>query len=204
MALEEKTKGYEPERYKYAAAAAQFLQGKDMNSTRKCLDKLLVDLGATDEDIRAGMVWNAYEGDPRKTVEGIAIGVQIYSLKYQDALVKKTINEMFERYSPEFDKYLTPEEKEKAKSIFSKLGDKTYESVLEQVAQLQEVIDSKTKRYTDKDKEKAKKELAEKYFDVTATIQEFEELRITKLMPSIRESTIEDNVKARFTLEKAK
>jgi len=201
MALEGKTKNYEPERYRYAAAAAQFLQGKDTDSTRKSLDKLLVDMGATDEDIKAGMVWNAYQGNPQKMAEGIARGVDIYSGKYQEALGKKTINEMFERYSPEFDKYLTPEKKERAKSVFGVLGDKSYESVLDQVAQLMEIITSKSKKYSDKDKEKAQKQLEEKYADVIGTIKEFEELRMNKLMAPIRESTIKDNVNSRFEVE---
>ncbi len=201
MALEDKTKQYEPERYQYAAAAAQFLQGKDIGSTRKCLDKLLVDMDATNDDVKAGMVWNAYPDNPQKTAEGIARGVDIYSGKYKDALGKKTINEMFERYSPEFEKYLTEEEREVAKSVFNKLGDKSYESVSEQVAQLQEIIGSKTKKYSKEDKESAQKELDEKYADIFNTIQEYESLRMNKLMAPIREATIGDNVKERFKVK---
>jgi hypothetical protein len=202
MALDDKTKDYEPDRYQYAAAAAQFLQGKDITSTKKSLDKLLVDgMGVTDSDAQLGMVWNAYSDNPQKMAEGIARGVQIYSGKYQEALGKKTINEMFERYSTEFDKYLEGAEIEKAKSVFSKLGDKNYEFILEQASQLQEIIQSKTKKYSQEEKEKAQKELEEKYADIIETIQEFEELRLAKLMAPIRESTIKDNVKERYAVK---
>jgi hypothetical protein len=202
--IDDKAKNYEPERYQYAAAAAQFLQQKDITSTRKSLDKLLVDMGATDEDVKAGMVWNAYSDDPRKMIEGTSVGVKIYSGKYQDALGKKTMKEMFKRYSAEFGKYLGEAEIEKAKSAFDKLGDKTYEFVLEQVAELQETIQSKTKKYSKEEKEKAQKELEEKYADLFETIQEFEELRIAKLMAPIREATIKDNVKERYEVKEEK
>jgi len=204
MALDDKAKKHEPERYQYAAVAAGFLQGKDVGSAKKCLDKLLVDMGASDEDIKAGMIWNAYSDNTQERIQGIAKGVEIYAGKYEEALGKKTMDEMFERYSAEFDKYLKPEQKEKAKNAFGKLGNKTYEAISEQVAQLQEIIESKTKKYSDKDKENARKELGEKYGNIYNTIQEFENLRMSKLMAPIRESTIKDNVSERFSAKENK
>ena len=161
-------------------------------------------MGATDSDIQEGMVWNAYKGDPKRTVEGIARGVQIYAGKYQEALGKKTMNEMFKRYSPEFDKYLKPEQKEKAKNVFGKLGDKTYVSILKEVKKLMKVINDEEELYSEEEKEKAQKEFENKYADVFNTIQEYEEIRISRLMPSIRESTIKDNVNSRFAVEEKK
>jgi hypothetical protein len=201
MTLEDKT--YEPERYRYAAAAAQFIQGKDMISAKKCLDKLLIDMNATDEDIKAGMVWNAYPDNPQKTAEGIAIGIGIYGKKYQDALGEKTIKEMYERYSAEFEKYLDEGGREVAKAAFDALGDRTYESILEEVEQLNEIIESKTKKYSEEDKEKAQRKI-DKYADVVSTIQEYEGLRISRLMAPVREETIKDNVNARFKKKEKK
>jgi len=201
-ALEEKTKSYEPERYQYAQAAAQFLQRKDVTSAAKSLDKLLESIPVPD-DVKKGMIWNVYKNiDPRKTAEGVAIGTQIYAGMYQEALGKKTINEMFERYSTEFDKYLTPDEKEKAQSVFGKLGDKTYASISKEVKKLMKIINDEEE--DEEARQKAQKDFENKYADVFSTIQEYEELRIGKLMPSIRESTIKENVNRRFKVEEKK
>lgn len=203
-ALEEKTKSYEPERYQYAAAAAQFLQRKDITSAAKSLDKMLEDVHVT-EDIKKGMIWNVYNGiDPEKAAEGLTLGVQIYAGMHQEALGKKTINEMFERYTPEFDKYLTPEQKEKAKSVFGKLGDKTYAAISGEVRKLLNVIEDEKGTFSHEEKEKAQKEFDSKYADIFGTIQEYEELRISRLMPSIREGTIKGNVNRRFKVEEKK
>ncbi len=202
MALDDKTKKYEPERYKYAAAAAQFIHKQDVKSTKKCLDNLLVDLGATDDDIKEGMVWNAYKDNPQKMAEGIAMGVQIYAGKYEKAMGEKTIKEMYERYSPEFEKYLSEEERAVAEAAFDKLGDETYASVLKKIKKLRKIIEDEDEVYSHEEKENAQKEFESKYAKVFNTIQEYEELRINKLMPSIREDTIKGNVKERFAEKK--
>ena len=198
--LADKTKSYEPERYRYAIVAAEFMEKKDVNSARKSLDKLMIDMGATDKDVQEGMVWNAYGNSPsQEMMQGIKRGIDIYASKYQGILGNKTINEMFERYMPEFDKYLAEEEKAKAKETFAKLGDKKYDAVSKEVRKNMKIIQDQDS--TEDEKKKAQKEL-EKYADVYSTIQEFEELRISRLMPSIREGTIKINVQERYKVEK--
>lgn len=199
--LENKAKKDELEMYKYAAAAANFFQAKDINSTRKCLDHLMKDINPklTDEE-KKGFVWNAYT-DPKAIIAGVQKGVEIYNTDYKNVLESKTINEMFERYSPEFDKNLSEKEKEKAKEAFAKLGDKKYSEILEGAALLQEIINSKTTRYKKEEKEKAQKEFDKKYAPVLSAIQGYEELRINQLMSEMRKETIFENIKGYFENE---
>lgn len=198
--LADKTKSYEPERYRYAIAAAEFMEKKDVNSARKCLDSLMIDMGATEKDVQEGMVWNAYGDSPsQEMMQGIQRGIQIYASKYQGLFGSKTINEMFERYMPEFNNYLAEEEKAKAKEVFAKLGDKKYDAVAKEVRKNMKIIQDQDS--TEDEKKEAQKEI-EKYSDVFNTIQQFEELRISKLMPSIREGTIKKDIKDRYKVEK--
>ncbi|MCK9595906.1 hypothetical protein M0R19_01850 [Candidatus Pacearchaeota archaeon] len=187
---------YDPDRYKYAAAGANFLQAKDVGSAKKCLEKLASDWNLT-EDQKAGLVWNAFADDPQTNELGITKGIGIYAQKYQAEMGKMSINQMFERYSPEFNKYLGAEEKEKAKSVFDKLGKETYGSIVEKFTELNDLLNSKSKK-ANAIKEKAQKEFDEKYGDVYYTIQDFENLRMSKIMAPMQEESVYSNTKERF------
>jgi hypothetical protein len=197
--LAEKTKE-NPDMYRHAKAAAQFFNAKDVTSARKCLDKLVTDINPnTNPALLKGMVWNAYGDDPKATLAGIKRGIDLYASQYEEDMEALTINEMFERYSPEFNKYLSEEGKAKAGEAFAKLGDKTYAEVSKFIRKNSKIMQDEDS--SEDEKKKAQKEI-EKYADVFSTIQEFEELRISKLMPSIREDTIKGDVKERYKVEK--
>lgn len=192
-----------PDMYRHAKAGAQFLQAKDVASAGKCLEQLASEMKVSEEN-KPFLIWNATANDPSSQMRqyGMAKGLEIGVGKYEEEIGKLTVSQMFERYSTEFDKYLGEEEREKAKSAFEKLGGKTYSSISEQVAQLQEIMGSKTDRWSEEDKAKAEKEYTEKYANVVETIQEFEGVRIGKLMNPMQEESVKSNVKERFKVEK--
>ncbi len=201
--LEAEVIKYNPDDYRYAAAAAQLAKAKDFDSAKKCLDGLAMKIDPNaNKDLVKGLVWNAYKGDPKATIAGIQRGIDLYGSDYQEALNSQTMKEMFEMYSPEFDKNLTKEEKAKAQKAFSDLGnDKKYSDILEAADLLKEVFESKTSRYNKEEKDKAKKEFEEKYAPVISAIQGYEEIKISGLISPIREQTIREGIKNNFQVE---
>ena len=191
-----------PERYRYGKVGYQFLQGKDINSAGKCLEKLALDMNVPEEN-KPFLIWNATSGDPKMREYGLVKGLEIALGKYEEEMGNFTISQMFERYSPEFDKYLVEEEKEKAKSVFEKLGDNTYASIMKkvQVLNVDRAISKEDRESSKELKERAEKEYS-KYADIVETIQEFEGLRLGKLMNPIQEDSIKSNAKERFKVEK--
>ena len=194
-----------PDMYRYGVVGSKFLEAGDHNSAGKCLEKLSKEMKVPKEYERF-MVWNAPAENLEAKLFDMKRGFSIAQGLYDEELGKFTISEMYERYSPEFEKYLSEDERAKAKEAFETLGSETYASISEKVAVLkhdmnvskEELESSKALR---EKAEKAKKEYEKKYASIDSTIQAFESLRLKKLIDPMQEDSIKSMLKERFKVE---
>lgn len=112
--------------------------------------------------------------------------------KYQKSLNSISLRNFRELYDGLFKEYFTEEDLQKADSIFD--SDETYASFMEKYNLIKEVVQSKTSRYSKKEKEKAMKELMI-LNRVALPLEEFEKLEIDKMRNPINKGLLKGKLK---------
>ena len=116
--------------------------------------------------------------------------------RYQEALFSQKIRDLRNLYDSAFKEYYKEENLPEVDKLFD--SDETYESVMEKFNQAEEIVKSKTKRYSKEEKEKAKKTMETLFMRIINPLQSFENIELDKLRNPIDKRALKKDLNAPY------
>jgi hypothetical protein len=150
--------------FAYGGVAGKALAEKNFPYANISLEKLASDMGLDDDDRLEGFVKGTFSSE-----KGIQTAASIYGDRYEISRARLTVSNLWKSYDEYSTKFLG-DLKAKAEEEISKFKDIEYGEVKDRYNSAVEIVKSKTKNFTEEQKEKAKKQV-EEYQKVVGTLE---------------------------------
>lgn len=158
--------------YAYGAVAGRALIEKDMGRANVSLDKLVTEMFGKDSRLD-GLLAGIYSSE-----EASKTASQIYANKYQSALEKTKVSNLWNFYSEQADKYIGDLKANASKEI-EKFRDLEFGKIKSKYFAASEIVKSNTTNFTKEQKENAEKDM-KKYEKFVLTMQTLEDAYLDK------------------------
>ncbi len=175
-------------RYELGNVASRLVMQKDIPNAKGALKKLAADLGRGDE--YSGFV-DTVLGDER----AIKNASLLYGSKFNTAIGGINIGELYNlRYNKILQAYFDDADRPTVEGLIKEFSGETYGEIIGKITAANEILESRTKNFSDDQKREAKKTL-DKYQYIGAALDLLERARFEEFRPEAAQESLKIDAK---------